>query len=192
MSTQSKLDDHTPEEPTGTPAHKIPLHETVYAELNKNKNTFPDNAWYIAVVREENRVYGMHKYTDRILSALAPPESLTTAFKNKQRNIDLRDVLSSPTEVHSQAWAAVQFESRYQEYLRCQITHLDQDCSCISATNNSSSANDHIRLILEMLEHRPVVLVGLTPSDQQAPRLVLQEFLQGQYEKQNSLSQNSR
>lgn len=182
MSSQTKLDDHINDTPSNTPDPDIPLYETVYATLNDHRDQFPDNAWYVAVIRDQDRVHGMDKHIDRVLPAIAPPEELTTDFKAKKKNLDLRDVLSSATEIHSQAWEATQFESRYQNYLQCHATKTDTDCTCSATVDNSQAVHDRVRMILQMVEHRPVVLVDLTPTDRSSPRLVLQDFLAAQYE----------
>lgn len=179
MSTQTNLDDHIPTpEPDTTP--EVPLYDTHYAALNNDTNDFPDNAWYVSVVRNEHCVHRMRQFTDRVLSAIAPPPALTAELESKRKAIKLKDVLE-PTQAYSQAWETVQFKSRYKTYLECHTINTDHQCQCQIESDQTTDAPEQFRLLCDILNERPVVLIDLTSPNQPAPREVLKDFIFSHY-----------
>lgn len=90
-----------------------PVRETYAAALQHDIADVPADGHTVGVVRRPTGWF--RALVDENVPALGPPESLLESTKERQEELQQRGLCDE--EAHNAAWEAVEFSSRYREYL---------------------------------------------------------------------------
>lgn len=145
-----------------TTKHDSNIFETYKSAVANGIDDTPTNTTYFGVVRKP--MFGLTNIVRENLTALSPPETLLTEFKQKVD--ELEDKVDTDTHAHNMAWSTVNFEKRYSDYLH--DAYQNQDGEFMEA----------IETVKNEAENGPTAIVCFEANEKHCHRHILKSFLE--------------